>query len=715
MKAEQREIWQIRVKKLALSCKTGWEYLPESEEAGSILTDIFLDMELENKKRLERIWEKQEQVFLEIVPQREEKPRRLETALSVRAAENGDGQQLAAGTRAYAVTEQGALIYFRTVLPLKLTAAKLNWIIRRSGLWAWLCCDGEDDFPVSFLPLKDRLLAYPVFRWRFLRAWDGHQDFSFTAEFQEAAEENQALPGSWTVSDGQHVYPAFWQQADGKFMLNGECPEFVTNLAGGVYELKLELSMGDELSGEWLHTLTGGLALREAAQELEPELCLTDDGVCGPGGILPFGRSPEEGACFYLACDRAAGGAGGELKLRFTEGYETEEKLPEPEAKEYRKLYKKYPWLERTIPVEEWRAAETRWEYFNGKAWHPLAGSEAWETGCRPDEPGARDYCFRIPEDMAPCYAGGEEHLFFRLRVCRTMGAYAPYYRRRIPVLEGIRLQAGERRYTGEGLDMPEPCEAAVEKIYFGFDREITSENCWYTGRGSRCFAPEQITGWGKRFGREACWVEIPPQEEELKAFRPNYVELRQEPGGKDEADPLQIPENTLVYLETEKLGVLNGISVTGARYDRAGAPVRDEWAAAENFFSHFGRILTRADMELLIQERYPYYRLADCTFNPGAGELLVKLERISRQPGRSRGEAEADRQPGRGRGEAEADRLSETDRGDRLAEIGGWLEATLWQLGPPWLRQAGVRCILTEREAENGRQGTDQAGQQQL
>ena len=195
--AEQCKIWYTKVKKLALSYNTGWEYLPESEEAGSILTDIFLEMELENKRRLGRIWEKQEQEFLKIVPKREEDPRRLETALSARTGESGDGQWIASDTRAYTVTEQGMLIGFRTVSPVRLTAARLSWIIRRSGLWAWLCCGGEDDFPVSFLPSEDRLLAYPVFRWCFSGAWGGHGSFSFTAEFQEEPDSGVALPGRW--------------------------------------------------------------------------------------------------------------------------------------------------------------------------------------------------------------------------------------------------------------------------------------------------------------------------------------------------------------------------------------------------------------------------------------------------------------------------------------------------------------------------------------
>lgn len=687
MKAEQREIWKVRVKKLALSYNTGWEYLPESDEAGSILTDIFLDMELENKRRLGRIWEKQEQEFLKIVPRCEEEPRRLETALSVRAGESGDGQWLASDTRAYTVTDQGTLIGFRTVSPLRLTAARLSWIIRRSGLWAWLCYEDEDDFPVGFSASPDRMLSHPVFRWHFLKAWDGHDSFSFLAEFREAADVNSALPGSWSVSDGRHVYPAVWQQADQNLSLRGDCPEFAANLTAGVYELKLELAMGDELSDQWLKALTGGLILKEAAAEAEPALCLTDNGVCGSGSILPFGRSPEEGACFYLAWDGVAGG--GELILRFAERYETEERLPEPEAKEYRKLYKKYPWLKRTEQIGEWQAEETCWEYFNGRAWHPLPGSETWKTGCRPAEPGERQYCFSVPEDMVPCFVEGEEHLYLRLRINRVQDAYAPYYRKRIPVLEGILLRTKARKFTGEGLDMPKACEAAAKKVYFGFDREVSPDHCWYMGRSSGRFAAEQILGFGECYGKKAFWVEVPFMDGELEAFLPNYVGLRQEAGEKDEADPLQIPEKTLVYLETEGMGVLNGVTVSGARYDKAGAPVRDKWAAAENFYSHFGRMLTVADMELLIQERYPYYRVADCTFDSGAAELLVKLEKDFR----------------------DAEGACEEAEEDRLPELGGWLKGVLRQRGALWLEGAGVRCILAEREAGHGRYGTDHAG----
>ena len=81
-----RENWQVQVKKLALAYGTGWEYIPGSEEAGSVLTDIFLEMEERNRKRYEKIWQRQELAFLQAVPECGEKQGGLSGALLVRAA-----------------------------------------------------------------------------------------------------------------------------------------------------------------------------------------------------------------------------------------------------------------------------------------------------------------------------------------------------------------------------------------------------------------------------------------------------------------------------------------------------------------------------------------------------------------------------------------------------------------------------------------------------
>lgn len=698
MGADWRKDWQIRIKKLALSYGTGWEYLPESREAGSVLTDIFLDMELENQNRFGRIWEKQEREFLSIVPEAREEPRRLETALSVKAAGENDGRWLEADTRVYTMTEQGSLLGFRTVSPLRLTAAGLRWVIRRRGLWAWLCYQEGDTFPVSLSAAGDRVLAHPVFRWRFKGLCDGHDSFFFAVEFQETVNPETELSGTWTVSDGRNSYPGVWQQSSAGMYLTGESPAFAENLEGGIYELRLELSMEETLPEEWLRALAGSIVLREEAASPEPELCLTEIGPGGSDRVLPFGNEPETAACFYLACDRAAGGAPGELTLQFAEEYETEEKCPEPEPKEHSKLYRKYPWLRRTEQMQEWRAEETLWEYFNGRIWCALPGSGDWNTGCRPEEPGERLYRFSIPKDISPCSVEGEEHIYLRLRVTKAEGAYAPYYRKRIPVLKGIRFRTEERVLEPKERDVPDIREAGEKKVYLGFDREILPDNCWYTGNGWRRFEPEQIKGRGKRFGKEAFWVELPVEAEELTALLPNYAVVRQEvketkeaeetkeTEEMKEAEPGQFPEKTVFYVESGEMGVLDAVSVTDARYDRAGAPIQEEKESAGHFFSHFGRMLTIADLEQMLRERYPFFRAEDWAFCPEQGELEVRLAMLPQ---------------------------AEEGTEGRLQEVSGWLSGAVRRMGAVWLQGVKVKCILSEEKHPAGKysHGIDSPG----
>ncbi len=677
MDENRRKQFQDRVKKLALAFETGWAYLPESEEAGSVLTDIFLDMELKNAERLERVWERQKLAFLDAVPGRRQEQRRLETALCIKSPEEGDGRRLESGTRVYALTEQGELIRFMTTAPLVLTAARLSVVIYRRGLSAWLRYLEGDDASMD-LSYKERVLSYPVFRWRFKGLWDGHKSFAFELEFRECPDLGVELPGSWTISDGRNSCPAIWQQSE-KAVISGLCPDFAGNLEGEDYELCLELPAGDTLPTVWLKSLGAGFVLKEEAAAFDPDLSLTDDGAGGEK-ILPFGAEPDEASCFYLACDRAAGRAGCELILQLEESYETEEKLPEQMRKEYKKLYKKYPWMEPEREVLDWRAEETLWEYFNGKLWYALPDSGDWRTGCRPEEPGKREYRFTVPRDIEPCSVEGEEHIYLRLRPGRVRGAYAAYYRKQIPVFREIRFLTPEYRAEPMDRDIPDPDEAEENKIYLGFDRNILPENCWHTSKGCRQFTSEQIKGQGERYGKRACWVEL-PEGEEPEALLPNYVEIRQDAGREDEGEAsLRIPEGTAFYVETGKLGTLDGVSVTEARYDRAGAPVLDEKRAAEHYFSHFGRILTVMDLELLLKERYPFFRVGRCLFNRETKELRVELWLL---PSADRKEAEG-----------------------RLKEAGQWISELIARDGALWLENVSVTCILRrgkERDRQDG------------
>lgn len=710
-----RKRWQNRVKKLALAYETGWEYLPESREPGSALTDIFLDMELANMERIEKLWQKQQREFLTVAPEMKELPRRLETALSVKAGEECDGRWLAAGTRVYTVTDQGMLLDLRTVYLLRLTAARLRRIIRRRGLFAWLCYQEGDSFPVSLAVSPDKMLEHPVFCWRFKGLCDGRSSFSFEVEFLKSRLPETALAGNWTLSDGRKSYPAVWQQSSKGGTLTGECPEYAGNLEGKTYELKLEFHAEETLPGEWPGALAGGLVLREAAADASPEICLTGSGSMSSQRILPFGNAPEEAACLYLACDRAAAGAPDELALQFEEKYETEEKSPEPEPEEFRKLYGKYPWLRRRERMQEWRAEETRWEYFDGKLWRTLPGSEGWNTGCRWEDPGERRYCFCVPGDMRPCSVEGEEHIYLRLRVIYAAGAYAPYYRKQIPVLENICFRTKERVLTPEEQDTPDIGRAGEDKLYLGFDREIREDNCWYTGKEPFRFEPNQIKGLGERFGEEACWAEISTGEDELAAFLPNYVPVLQDgAGGKEEPgneDPEQFPGGAAFYVDTGEMGVLDAVSVADARYDRAGAPVRDEAAAAEHYFSHFGRMLTIRDLDLLMGERYPFLKAEECSFDPDGNRLEIRLEVISREENTKNGRsAEDGRSVGIRTGDGVlAEKQAEDGRaaGVRigaggpgeivLEEVDVWLTEAIRRMGPLWLQGTEIKCVFSD------------------
>lgn len=753
-----RKSSQIKVKKLALAYKTGWEYVPEGEEAGSVLTDIFLDMAEENRWRYEQIWGKQERVFQGAVPVSESGEGSLSGELAVKVSDEGHGEWLEEGCEVHLPQENGALLRFQTVRPLQLTAARLQYAVYCKGTWAWLTYeeDGEGQSSISLFRRGGKELSHPVFRWHFQALCDGMEDFCFAVEFRRPVQPAVPLPGKWTVSDGETDCPADWGRTSSGFCLRGGSPGFAKNLEGEMYEIRLELSPEEELTEEWAELLWGGYVLTVAAEEREPDLYITDSGAEEGGKIFPFGTIFSEAVCCYLSCDRIMAGAEKEIRLRFRESYMTEEKLPEPHPEEYEKWYKKYPWLRQTETVQEWRAEETRWEYFNGSLWRPLPGSEGWDTCCHPREAGEKAYSWKRPRDMAACVVEGEEHFYIRLRLCRTRNAYAMYYRKSIPVLEEIRFSVGERRLFPTGQELPDIREISAEKMYLGFDRDVTPDNCWYTGQEAFSFAGKTIRGRGVRFGREAFWVELTEKrEEEFPFFLSNHIPVRQvrgEAGGVAEKERIRAGE--IFYLEPRGMGTLEAVCLADICCERAGAPVISGRQAAEHYFAHWGRLLTPMDMELLLQERHPPVRVRSCVFRKEEGTLDVVLSYPcgcekgkgtwpeSERPyvsghGKDKGtwpESERTYVSGHGKGKGtqpESERsypsgeeLSYSDgpeenvrarlRGETeeemrgmLSEIGKWLEEVLTEAGPVWLRGCSVNCSLDGTAMQESHPGT--------
>lgn len=673
--------WYKRVKKLAFAYESGWEYIPGSDEAGSVLTDAFLEMEGRNRDQYRGLWKKHELEFLQAVPESDTGVKRLRSALVIMASGEDSGKLLKKGTKAYTVLEKGEIVRFRTCSELTLTSAAMQYGIYRKGFSAWLVYDGgaaagtnEDGYGNGLFQAAAVELACPVFEWAFDGLCDGRERIAFTVEFYGfgAKVPDTELSGRWTVTDGQNVYPLSLERKEEDFVLCGETPGFAERLDGGRYAVRLELPAGEEPGQAWMEALCGDIALREAADALEPGLCLTDEGTADLSCVRPFGRVLNEASCCYFACDGATAGREGKIVLKFTEGFETEEKLPETPSKEHERLYRKYPWMRPEETVREWRAQDTVWEYFNGNLWHALPESAVWNTGCDPEKTGERVFQWTRPRDMQPCAVEGEVHFYLRLRLISVYNAYAAYYHKYVPVMRNVRFETEERILRPVMRALPESAKGREMKLYLGFDEKVTPQNSWYTGKEHMSFTREQIKGQGVRYGKEAFWVEVGEDEaKNWEVLMPNFVEILQEkdPDDSDSAY-LKIPAAADFSVETDNMEVLDAVSVSDSRYDGGGPPIEEKMRAeaAKHYFSHFGRLVTLHDMDLMLQERYPFLRARSCSLREDTGELQVALEMDSSFQARTEG---------------------------LFMEIREWLQEAVSRTGPLWMKGVSVKCTF--------------------
>lgn len=664
------EKWEAKVKKLALTYHTGWQYQPDSAEPGSVLTDIFLDMEWENEKRLKKIWEKHKRKFLGAVQEEGREKPWLLTALSVKAPAKADGAWLWEGTEVYTVLEEGGMVRFQTVSPAKLTAAKLRYAIYRDGFYAWLVYAGEENMPLKLFLPEGEEIARPRFSWDFPGLCDGMESFCFSVKFREISKDMPELKGEWGICCGETVIPATWQQDGETIALCGERKVTGSLPVQNPTPYELIFMAEGKLDTAWVTALYGGFVLEEEKSCFAPKFCLTEEGGCDAGQVLPFGRTVEEAACCYIVCDRAVAGRNGQVTLCFTERYGREEKLPPPVSAEYKKIYKKYPWMKPAEEILDWKPAESVWEYFNGDFWCALPEARTWETGCHPEQEGEKEYHFNRPEDMVPCVVQGQEHYYIRLRLAHVKNAYATYYNKDIPVLEKIHFVADSRQLIAAGSRLFPKEWAGEQKMYLGFDREIDQEQRWYTGTKVRSFLQEQIKGFGSRFGREAFWVELPSGDPEIfGGFFQNYVEIRQVVSEEEEEKATgNIAAGSMFYAQTKEFGVLEAVSLLEASCgtkivqfsNRKGKPR----SGKGNYFTHCGRVVTQADLKIFMQEKYPQFCLVSCGFSEDQKEFFADVC-----------------------GDAEVEGV--------LAEMEEWLAGLLSRVGGIWFQGVRVKCRL--------------------
>ena len=157
----------------------------------------------------------------------------------------------------------------------------------------------------------------------------------------------------------------------------------------------------------------------------------------------PFGLIPEPWRACYLSCPDALTLRGARLTVSFALSFqEYEEYLPGMDkAPEYRPIMRRLP---TPPPVHEVRAEQVLWEYWNGRTWLPIPGTEDFTGSFAAPERGPVriEARFLWPEDTAPCEIGGQSGLWLRWRIGRAGNSGWLPRRCYAPEISGLRFSA---------------------------------------------------------------------------------------------------------------------------------------------------------------------------------------------------------------------------------------------------------------------------------
>ncbi len=166
----------------------------------------------------------------------------------------------------------------------------------------------------------------------------------------------------------------------------------------------------------------GPVFIRTERREIPPDLAWDGDCPCTGAQWLPFGEVPETWRTCCLSCQDALALRGAQVNVRFALSMrERTDLLPGMEqAPEYRPIMRRLP--PPSPPVRDVWADQVLWEYWNGRVWLPIPGTEAYTGSFSAQERGAAlvEAQFHWPEDAAPSEEGGQTCLWLRWRIGRA-------------------------------------------------------------------------------------------------------------------------------------------------------------------------------------------------------------------------------------------------------------------------------------------------------
>ena len=188
----------------------------------------------------------------------------------------------------------------------------------------------------------------------------------------------------------------------------------------------------------------GPVTVRAERREQPPDLVWDGDGPCAGERWLPFGDVPEAWRTCCLSCFDALALRGARITVRFTLSVqERVELLPGMEREpEYRPIMRRLP--PSPPPIRDVRAGQVLWEYWNGRIWISIPGTEEYTGSFTMSETGAAqvEAQFLWPEDAAPCEEGGQTGLWLRWRIGRVENSGWLPRRCHAPEITGLRFSA---------------------------------------------------------------------------------------------------------------------------------------------------------------------------------------------------------------------------------------------------------------------------------
>lgn len=230
----------------------------------------------------------------------------------------------------------------------------------------------------------------------------------------------------------------------------------------------------------------GAATIHTERRSQTPVLAWDGDAPLSGTHWLPFGQTPEPWRACYLSCPDGLALRGAWLTVSFALSFQVYEQLLPGmnRGPEYRPIMRRLPL---PPPVHEVRADQVLWEYWNGRMWLLIPGTEGLTGSFAAVEQGIVQVEARFlwPVDAAPCEVGGQTGLWLRWRVGRAGSGgwlprrcYAPEITdlRFLALLEDSPVSASLRVW-------PEERFCPLSDLRFSLLQAVIPEgDCWWLG-----------------------------------------------------------------------------------------------------------------------------------------------------------------------------------------------------------------------------------------